>query len=74
MLLAGEWITKNETINIENPYDQTVVDTVPRGTVDDMKKAIDSAEIGAKIARKMPVHQRMDILYNTAEIVKNNQE
>ncbi|MBC8215652.1 MAG: aldehyde dehydrogenase family protein [Candidatus Marinimicrobia bacterium] len=74
MLLAGEWITKNETINIENPYDQTVVDTVPRGTADDMKKAIDSAEIGAVIARKMPVHQRMDILYKTAEIVKKSQE
>ena len=74
MLLAGEWITKNETINVENPYDQSVVDTVPRGTAEDMKKAIDSAEIGAKIARKMPVHQRMDILYKTAEIVKKNQE
>lgn len=74
MLIAGEWISKKETINVENPFDQSVVDTVPKGTVKDMKKAIDAAEIGAKIAAKMPVHQRMSILYKTAEIVKSRAE
>ena len=39
-----------------------------------MKRAIESAIKGAEIARKMPVHQRMEILYRAAQIVKENLE
>ncbi len=74
MLIAGEWISTKEVINVENPFDQSVVDTVPKGTALDMKRAIDAAEKGAKIAAKMPVHQRMSVLYKTAEIVKSRAE
>jgi len=74
MLIAGEWISTKEKINVENPFDQSVIETVPKGTAKDMKLAIDSAEAGAKIAAKMPVHQRMSILYKTAEIVKSRAE
>lgn len=74
MLIAGEWIQKDEIINVENPFDQSVIDTVPKGSAEDMKCAIDAAVEGAEIAKKMPVHQRMEILYKTAEIVKNNAE
>jgi len=74
MLIAGKWISGKKTIDVENPYDQSVIDTVPYGTADDMKQAIDSAVQGAKIANAMPVHQRMDILYKTAQYVKDNDE
>ncbi|MBC8174154.1 MAG: aldehyde dehydrogenase family protein [Candidatus Marinimicrobia bacterium] len=74
MLIAGEWVNAKDAITVENPFDQSVVDTVPRGTAEDMKRAIDSAVKGAKIARKMPVHQRMEILYRAAQIVKENLE
>ena len=74
MLIAGEWIDKAEKINVENPYDQSVVDTVPRGTAADMKRALDTAVEGARIARRMSVSQRQEILYGVARIVKENQE
>lgn len=74
MLIGGEWVSKKEVINVENPFDQSLVDTVPRGTASDMKHAIDAAVEGAEIAKKMPVHQRMKILYKTAEIVKSRAE
>ncbi len=74
MLIAGEWVNTKDTITVENPYDQSVVDTVPRGTTEDMKRAIESAVMGAEIARMMPVHQRMEILYRAAQIVKENLE
>ena len=74
MLIAGNWVAGDNTINVENPYDQSVIDTVPRGTTEDMKLAIDSAVNGAKTAKEMPVHQRMDILYKTAQFVKDNDE
>ena len=74
MLIAGEWIEGKMTINVENPYDQSVIDTVPRGTAADMKRAIASAVEGARIAKAMPVHQRMEILYKTGRIINENAE
>ena len=43
MLINGKWVDKPEKINIVNPYDDTLVDTVQAGTVDDVNKAIESA-------------------------------
>lgn len=74
MLIGGNWVDSHATIDVENPYDQSLVGTVPRGTPEDMRRAIDSAVEGAAIARAMPVHQRMSILYGAAQIVRENME
>ncbi len=74
MLIGEKWIDKKEKIEIRNPYDNKLVDAVPKGTEEDMKKAIDCAVIGSKISKNMPVHERIDILMNTAGIIKKNQE
>ena len=31
MYIAGEWVDKAETMDVVNPYDGSVVDTVPKG-------------------------------------------
>ena len=36
MYIAGEWIDKAETMDVVNPYDGSVVDTVPRGDAADI--------------------------------------
>ncbi|MBD3236760.1 MAG: aldehyde dehydrogenase family protein [Candidatus Eisenbacteria bacterium] len=74
MLIAGQWVDGLKHIDVENPYDQSVVDTVPRGTPEDVDRAIASAVEGAGIARQMPIHQRLEILYGTARIVRESQE
>ena len=35
MLIGGEWIEREERIEVINPYDGTVVDTVPHATEED---------------------------------------
>ena len=70
MLIHGKWVDKPEKINVLNPYDGNVLDTVPAGTVDDVKKAIESAAEGFTINRDMPVHRRISILKKTAEIMQ----
>lgn len=74
MLIGEKWVDKKEKIEIRNPYNNELVDTVPEGTKEDMKKAIDCAVIGSKISKNMPVHERIEILMNTAGIIKKNQE
>lgn len=74
MLIAGEWVDKSEKIEVRDPFDNSLIDTVPRATQSDVEKAIESAVEGAKIAKKMPVHQRTDILKRTAAIVESRME
>lgn len=74
MLIAGQWISAKETIEVRDPYDNSLIDTVPKGTKEDAIKAIESALRGYEIIRKMAVHQRADILYRTAEYVEKRKE
>jgi len=74
MLIGERWIDKREKIVVTNPYNNEIVDTVPKGTKEDMEKAVDSAVEGAKISKNMPVHQRIAILMRTAEIIQDNKD
>lgn len=39
MFVAGEWKETSETIDVVNPYDGSVIDTVPKGTAGDVDAA-----------------------------------
>ncbi|NQV36898.1 MAG: aldehyde dehydrogenase family protein [Candidatus Marinimicrobia bacterium] len=70
MVIGGRWIDKPETIDVLNPYDQSLVDTVPRGTNDDVLAAIEIAQKGYEINKELPVHKRISILKKTAVLMQ----
>ncbi len=74
MLIAGKWVDGKDTIEVRDPFDNSVIDTVPSGTADDIKAAIDAAEEGFKISRKLPVHERVRILRKAADIIDSRAE
>lgn len=74
MLIGEKWVDKDEKIEVRNPFNNEIIDTVPSGGKDDIEAAYQAAAEGAKINRNLPVHQRISILYKTAEIIKNRQE
>jgi len=74
MLIGEHWVDKKEKIEVRNPYNNDIVDTVPKGTKEDIKKAIGCAVIGFKISKNMPVHERINILMKAAEIIVDNHE
>lgn len=74
MLLNGEWVDRSQTIEVRNPQDNSLVDTVPRASALDMEAAIDAANAGFERARAMPVHQRMEILRKTADTLSAKHE
>ena len=74
MLIGDEWVDKGEKIDVRNPYDDDLIDTVPAGDTADVEAAFLAAEEGFEINRNLPVHQRISILYKTAEIIKDRQE
>ncbi len=74
MLIGEKWVDKDEKIEVRNPYNNKLVDTVPAGDKKDVEAAIKAAEEGFRINRDLPVHRRISILYKTAEIIRNRQE
>lgn len=74
MLIGEKWVDKVEKIEVRNPYNNELIDTVPAGDKKDVEAAIGAAEEGFKINRDLPVHRRISVLYRTAEIVRSRQE
>lgn len=74
MIIGGKWIEKENKIDVLNPFDQSVVDTVPAGSSEDVKEAIKIAQKGYEINRDLPVHKRISILKKTAELMQERYE
>src|SRR4051812_26053673 len=66
---AGKWHDRDQKIEVRNPYDGTLVDTVPQATAADVEAAIASAVEGAKVMRKLPAYERFQILRRAADIM-----
>ncbi len=74
MYVAGQWIDKPQTIPVENPYDKSVIDTVPRADRGDVERALESAARGAKVMAKLSGLDRYKILRKAADLMTARQE
>ncbi len=74
MYINGEWVNRAETIEVVNPFDKSVIDTVPRGTAADVDLAIGSAVRGAKAMAKLTSYERYAILNRAAELMNQRAE
>jgi glyceraldehyde-3-phosphate dehydrogenase (NADP+) len=64
MLIDGQWIARDEVIEVRNPYDGRLVDTVPRGRPADIDAAITAAARAA--GEPWPLHARCEVLSRAA--------
>ncbi|REJ94241.1 MAG: aldehyde dehydrogenase family protein [Planctomycetota bacterium] len=69
MFIAGKWCEKPAAIDVTNPYNGEVIDTVPKGSPGDVDAALSTLATGAQIMRKMTAFERSQILRRTAEIM-----
>ncbi|UCD17889.1 MAG: aldehyde dehydrogenase family protein [Candidatus Zixiibacteriota bacterium] len=74
MLLNGEWQDRERKIEVVDPFDNTVIDTIPAGDEKDVEIALDSATRGFEITRRMTVYERAQILFKTAKIIEERLE
>ncbi|MGE0610332.1 MAG: aldehyde dehydrogenase family protein [Pirellulales bacterium] len=74
MFLAGEWVDRPERIDVVNPFDGTPIDTVPQASAEDADAALAAAVAGAAIMRRMPGHQRSQILAKAARLMVERNE
>jgi glyceraldehyde-3-phosphate dehydrogenase (NADP+) len=69
ILLDGQWVDRNEKIDVIDPFDNSVVDTVPKCDRKDVETALKAAVKGFEITKRMSVYDRAQVLYKTAQIV-----
>jgi len=74
MFVAGKWIDKGQRIEVRNPFDATVLDTVPKAEPADIEQALAAAVEGARIMRAMPGYERSGILRKAAELMRARQQ
>ncbi|MFT5089421.1 MAG: acyl-CoA reductase-like NAD-dependent aldehyde dehydrogenase, partial [Planctomycetota bacterium] len=74
MYLGGQWVDKDERINVVNPFDGSIIDTVPKGSSADVGTAIESAERGAKAMAALSAYERYTILHRAAELMTERVE
>jgi len=69
MFCAGQWQDTNQTINVTNPFDQSVIDTVPKGGGEEITEAVTVLEQGARIMKAMTPYDRSLILQKASELL-----
>jgi acyl-CoA reductase-like NAD-dependent aldehyde dehydrogenase len=74
MFLGGRWADARETIDVVNPFDGSVIDTVPKGTAADVDKALATLIEGAKTMRGMSAFARSRILDKAARLLHERVE
>ncbi len=58
MYIAGQWTEGQDTIEVLNPFDGSLVDTVPHAGPKEVDQALESATRGARIMAELPAYER----------------
>ncbi len=72
MLIGDAWETREDRIDVRNPFDGHLVGTIPRGGVADVQAAIGAA--AKALDETFPAHARYDVLMRAADRVDEHQE
>ncbi|HUJ72746.1 MAG TPA: aldehyde dehydrogenase family protein [Verrucomicrobiae bacterium] len=67
MCVGGNWVDTAGKIEVRHPYDNSVVDTVPRASAADVDEALAAAVRGTKHMAKLAAWDRYQILKKAAE-------
>ncbi len=74
MYLGGEWVERDQTVSVINPYDGTTIDTVPQAGVEDVALAVKSAERGFQAMKAITAFDRYTILMKTVDLIRERHE
>ncbi|MDE0023867.1 MAG: aldehyde dehydrogenase family protein [Spirochaetaceae bacterium] len=70
MLLGGNWVDRADKIDVLNPFDGSVVDTVPQSSLADVEEALATAERGARVMADLTGYQRYEMLMKVADLMR----
>jgi acyl-CoA reductase-like NAD-dependent aldehyde dehydrogenase len=74
LYIGGHWVEGNEYRELRSPYSQEVIAIVPLADRDQVEEAIRAASESTDIIKKMPAHERADILLRVSALLEENLE
>jgi glyceraldehyde-3-phosphate dehydrogenase (NADP+) len=74
MFHSGKWTAGGNQQPVTNPFDGSVIDTVPRGTAEDVHSAVTGLVSGAAAMRQRNAADRSKILRRAAELLLERSE
>lgn len=74
MFAAGGWIDGAERMDVVNPYDGSVIDSVPKADERDIDSALTTLVEGARAMRSLSAWERGEILERAARILQDRAE
>jgi glyceraldehyde-3-phosphate dehydrogenase (NADP+) len=74
IFLAGNWVDKPNKFEVRNPFDNSIIDTVPKADSGDVETALAFAERGAKVMAKLASYDRWRILRKAADFMAARKE
>ncbi len=74
ILIDSKWIDKDDKIGVYDPYDNSLIDHIPKADREDVNNVLKAAEKGCGIAKNLTIYERSQILYKTADILTNRTE
>ncbi|MDP3065213.1 MAG: aldehyde dehydrogenase family protein, partial [Methanobacteriaceae archaeon] len=72
MLINGKLEDKDKKIAVINPFNSEVVDEVPRGSLEDVKKAITAANQASKVLAEMSSRKLSRIMQDIHQDLKDD--
>jgi len=73
-LLAGEWITTGQRVEINSPYTNKPIGSTWLGTKKDLERAISAAENSSAELRQIPAYKRKEALLSVAAKIREHKD
>ncbi|MFN7706490.1 MAG: aldehyde dehydrogenase family protein, partial [bacterium] len=67
--LAGQWQDRDKRIEVTNPSNGEIIDSVPIASAEDVESALVTAVRGAEIMEKLTGYERFRILRRAADLI-----
>ncbi len=74
MIVGGKEVDKPEKIDVIYPYTQEKVGEVPKGSPEDVEKAIEKAKVGLEKLKKLTAYEKYKILFKVAQLLEERKE
>lgn len=74
MIVGGEFVDKEQKIDVIYPYNLQKIGEVPKGSPDDVDVAVKRAKVGFEKLKKLSAYEKYQILMNIATLLKERKE
>ncbi|KYD28875.1 aldehyde dehydrogenase family protein [Parageobacillus toebii] len=74
LFIDGNWVKKQRTYELHAPYDGQLLARISMADADDVEKAISGAQQAFQTMKALPAHQRSEILFRVAQLLKERKE